>query len=102
MPKRKRREFTVEQKAQAVALVRAGDQSLAQIARDLDLNESSLRHWVQQAEIDAGRGPAGELTRDEKRELQELRRKVARLQMERDFLKKATAFFAKDSSDASS
>ena len=102
MPKRKRRHFTAEQKAQAVAMVRTGDRSISQIARDLDLTESSLRHWVRQAEVDEGLGKPGEMTSDEKRELQELRRENARLRMERDFLKKATAFFAKDSNDVSS
>ena len=102
MPKRKRRTFTAEQKAQAVALVKAGDSSLSQIGRDLDINESTLRQWVRQADIDAGIGPAGALTSDERKELQRLRRENARLQMERDFLKKATAFFAKDISDGSS
>ena len=102
VPKRKRRNFTREQKAQAVALVKAGESSLAQICRDLDLNESSLRNWVKQADSEAGLGPDGALTPAEKRELQQLRGEVARLRMERDFLKKATAFFAKDISDASS
>jgi len=52
--------------------------------------------WVRQAEVDAGRGRAGALTTDEREELARLRRDVKRLQMERDILKKATAFFVKE------
>jgi transposase len=93
MSKRKRRKFTPEQKADAVRLVRETGE-LCQAARDLDLTESSLRHWVRQADIDAGRGRSGELTSDEREELRRLRRENRTLEMERDFLKKAAAFFA--------
>ena len=99
MGRRKRRKFTEEQKEQAVALVKENDGNVAKTARELDLTESALRAWVKQAEIDAGGGPAGSLTTDEKAELARLRRENRRLRMERDFLKKATAFFAKDSAD---
>ena len=58
MPKRKRRRFTAEQKADAVRLVREVG-SISQVARDLDLTGSSLRSWVAQAEIDEGCGPEG-------------------------------------------
>ncbi len=64
MPKRKRRKFTPEQKADAVRMVREVG-NLAKVARDLDLTETSLRNWVKQADIDEGRGPEGALTSDE-------------------------------------
>ena len=95
MPKRARRKYTPEQKADAVRLVREVG-NLSQVARDLDLTETSLRHWVQQAEIDEGRGAEGALTTAEREELRRLRRDVRTLEMERDFLKKAAAFFAKE------
>jgi transposase len=95
MPKRNRRKYTPEQKADAVRMVREVG-NLAQVARDLELTESSLRNWVKQAEIDEGRGPEGALTTEEREELRRLRREVRTLEMERDFAKKAAAFFAKD------
>ena len=95
MAKRKRRKFSPEQKADAVRLVREVG-SVPQVARDLDLTETALRHWVKQAEIDEGRGPEGALTSEEKEELRRLRRENRTLRMERDFLKKATAFFARE------
>src|SRR5437762_2765745 len=95
MAKRKRRSFTKEFKAETVRLVHDGSKSIPEVARDLELTESSLRNWVQQADVDAGRGAPGELTTAEKDELQRLRRENKVLRMERDILKKATAFFAK-------
>ena len=96
MAKRKRRAFTTEFKAQAVRIVRESGKSVAVVARELDLTETALRSWVRQAEIDAGRGQPGALTTDERAELAQLRREVRTLRMERDILKKATAFFAKE------
>lgn len=95
MSRRKRREYTPEQKADAVRMVREVG-NLAEVARKLDLTESSLRNWVKQADIDEGRGPEGALTSEEREELRRLRREVRTLEMERDFAKKAAAFFAKD------
>ena len=95
MTRRKRREYTPEQKADAVRMVRKVG-NLAKVARDLDLTESALRNWVQQADIDEGHGPEGALTSEEREELRRLRRENRTLQMERDFLKKAAAFFAKE------
>ena len=99
--KRKRRQFTAEQKAEAVKLVKEVG-SIRRVARDLDLHETVLSRWVKQAEIDAGEGSEGALTTEEKEELRKLRRENKRLRMERDFLKKAAAFFAKDSDRSSS
>jgi len=95
MPRRKRREFTPEEKADAVRMVRDVG-NLAKVARELELTESSLRNWVKQADIDEGKGPEGALTSEELEELRRLRRRVRTLEMERDFAKKAAAFFAKD------
>lgn len=95
MPRRERRSFTPEQKADAVRLVREVG-NLAKVARDLDLTETALRNWMKQAEIDEGKGSEGALTTEEKEELRRLRREVRTLRMERDFAKKAAAFFAKD------
>ena len=95
MPRRKRRNYTPEQRGDAVRMVREVG-NLAKVARDLDLTESALRHWVKQADIDEGHGEEGALATEERDELRRLRRENRTLQMERDFLKKAAAFFAKE------
>jgi transposase len=95
--KRTRRKFSAEFKAETVRLVRDSDKPVRTIARELDLTETALRRWVQQTEVDAGRGPIGALTTSEREELGQLRRDNKRLRMERDILKRATAFFAKES-----
>ena len=98
--KRKRRTFTAEYKAEVVRLVAAGDRTAGQVARDLELTETSVRAWVRQSEIDSGKGKgvaAGALTTAEREELAALKREVKTLRLERDILKKATAFFAKES-----
>jgi transposase len=100
MPRRNRRFFTPEQKADAVRLVRKVG-SVSRVAKDLDLTETALRKWVQQAEVDEGRGAEGALTTEEKQELSQLRRENRTLRMERDFLKKAAAFFAKENDRSS-
>ena len=94
--KKRRRHFTPEYKAEVVALVRKGGKSIGQLSRDLGLTETSVRGWVRQADIDEGRGPAGALTTAEREELAALKREVKTLRMERDILRKATAFFAKE------
>ena len=88
MPRRKRRSFTTEQKADAVRMVREVG-NLAKVARDLDLTETALRNWVKQADIDEGNGPEGALTTEEREELRRLRRENRTLRQERDFAKKA-------------
>jgi transposase len=97
MARRKRRAFTPEFKADAVRLAKAGDRTIAQVAKDLDLTETALREWLKRADADAGKGPADALTSAEREELVRLRRDVKRLEMEREILKKAAAFFAKES-----
>jgi transposase-like protein len=83
-------------RADAVALVRRSGGSIAEVAADLGVSGESLRKWVQQATVDAGEGPPGALTTDERDELRRLRRENKTLQMEREILKKAAAFFAKE------
>jgi len=94
--RRTRRSFTKEFKADVVRLCRADDRTIAEIARDLDLTENAVRAWVKQAAIDEGNGPPDALTSGEREELTRLRRENRRLQMEREILKKAAAFFAKE------
>ncbi len=94
---RKRRVFSTEYKAEVVKLIQESGKSVGQVCRELDLTETAVRKWVAQAEIDAGHGPSGALTSDERDELRRLRRENTRLRMEREVLKKATAFFAKES-----
>ena len=97
MEKRKRRAFTDEYKAEVVELIRRSGKSIGAVAKELDLTETAVRAWVHQAEVDAGRGPAGALTTAEREELAQLRKRIKTLEMEREILKKATAFFAKES-----
>ena len=92
--KRPRRSFSPEFKAEVVELVRASGKSIPQVARDLDLTETAVRSWVRQAEVDAG-DRAG-LTSAEREELARLRRENRVLREERDILKRATAFFARE------
>src|SRR5262245_54753587 len=97
----KNRRFTAEQKADAVELVRRVG-SVSRVAKDLGLVQSVLYKWVQQAAKDQKDEPEGPLTAEERQELQKLKREVSVLRMERDFLKKAAAFFAKDGDRPSS
>ncbi len=97
MAKRKRRSFTKEYKAEVVELIRKSGKSVGAVARELDLTETAVRRWVQQAEIDSGEGRGDALTTAEREELAALRKRVKTLEMEREILKKATAFFAKES-----
>lgn len=94
-PSRRRRSFTPEFKAEAVRVVRTSGKSVGAVARELDLTETALRAWVKQAAIDEQRDPQGALTTDERAELTRLRRELRAVEQERDFLKKATAYFAK-------
>jgi transposase len=91
---RPRRSFTPEFKADIVERCQAGDRTVAQVARDFDLTETAVRNWVTQAEIDAGKRDG--LTSDEREELARLRRENRRLSADVDLLKRATAFFAKE------
>ena len=97
MAGRKRRKFTAKFKADAVQLVMTGGQTIGEVTKRFDLTETALREWVKRAEADAGKGPPDALTTAERAELIDLRKRVKRAEMERDILKKATAFFAKES-----
>ena len=97
MARRKRRAFAPAYKAEVLDLIRASGKSIGAVAKDLGLTETAVRAWVRQAEVDGGGGPSGVLTTAERDELTQLRRRVKTLEMERDVLKKATAFFAKES-----
>ena len=92
---RPRRSFTPEFKAEIVELCQRGDRSIGQVARDFDLTETGVREWVKQAERDAGTRTDG-LTTAEKEELAQLRRENRRLREDVEILKRATAFFAKE------
>jgi transposase len=86
--RRPRRQFTDEFKAGAVRLVLDEGKTVGQVARDLDLTESALRT--------CGKGKPGVLTSEERAELAKLRRENRELRLERDILRKAAAFFAKE------
>ena len=94
MPK-SRPPYPPEFRREAVQLVRVSGRSVKEIASDLGVADQTLRNWVDRAEVDAGR--AAGLSSDERAELRELRRRVRTLEMERDVLKKAAAFFARES-----
>lgn len=87
--------YSAEFRAEAVRLVKSSGKPAAQIARDLGVSFESLRHWIKQAEIDSGERQG--LTTDEREELRRLRRENQVLQQEREVLKKAAAFFARES-----
>ena len=93
---RPRRSFTAEFKAEIVELCQRGDRSIGQVARDFDLTETAVREWVKQAERDAGARDDGGLTTAERDELAQLRRENRRLREDVEVLKRATAFFAKE------
>ena len=91
---RPRRSFTAEFKAEIVELCRRGDRSVGQVARDFDLTETAVREWVKQADIDDGTRSDGVTTAE--RGLSALRRENRRLREDVEVLKRATAFFAKE------
>ena len=94
--KRPRRNFTDEFKAGAVSLVLDKGKKISRVAKDLDLTPSSLGKWVEQARADLGKSTRGTLTTEEKEELSRLRKENRELRLEREILKKAAAFFAKE------
>ena len=90
---RSRPPYPPEFREEAVRLTRESGKPTAQIARDLGVSYESLRHWVKQADLDAGRRSDG-LTTEEREELRRLRRENKVLRDERDILKRAATFFA--------
>jgi transposase len=94
--RRTRRKFSEEFRAGAVRLVLDEGRTAGAVARELDLTESALRAWVARAEADRTKGKSGGLTTAERDELARLRKENRQLRLERDILKKAAAFFAKE------
>jgi transposase len=92
---RSRPPYPPEFRAEAVELIRSGTKSFSQLSRDIVVSDQTLRNWVRQADLDAGRRHDG-LTTGEREELRRLRAENRTLRMERDLLKKAAVFFAKD------
>ena len=92
--KRPRRSFSDEYTTEVVELCRTSGKSISEVARDLGLTVSAVRRWVAQADIDAGRRPG--MTSEEHSELVQLRKENRVLREERDILKRATVFFAKE------
>lgn len=92
-----RRSFSREFKVEAVRLVRERGVSVAQASRDLDVHENLLRKWVKQFDDDPGQAfPGHGVMKAEQAEIERLKREVQKLKAERDILKKAAAYFAKD------
>lgn len=94
-PRRSRRKFTEEFKSDAVAMVIDEGRTVVDVAGSLGVGEGTLGNWVRQSRID--RGERAGVSTSEREELVELRRENARLRMERDLLKRATAFWVKES-----
>ena len=92
---RTRPPYPPEFKREALELLKLSGKPLPQIAKDLGVSDQTLRNWRREAEIDAGKAEG--LTSDERAELRELRRRVRTLEMEKEVLKKAAAFFARES-----
>jgi transposase len=92
---RPRRFFPPEYKAEVVELIRSTGKTTGQVARELDLTETAVREWVKRADLDAGRRSDG-LTTAERDELRRLRRENRELREEREILRKAAVFFARE------
>ncbi|MES2744444.1 MAG: transposase [Bdellovibrionota bacterium] len=93
---RNRRKFSPEFKAEAVRLSREPGQSIAQVAKDLGVANGVLRNWIKQSDADNSAGKSNILTTVEKEELSALRKEVKQLRVEREILRKAAVFFAKE------
>jgi len=93
-----RRKFSREFKLEAIRLAQQQDVSIAEVARDLGLHDHVLRRWIKQYEEDPAHAfPGGGQLKPEQSEIAALRKEIKKLKAERDILKKATAFFAKES-----
>jgi transposase len=92
---RPRRSFSPEYKAEVVELIRSTGKTVGQVAKELDLTETAVREWVKRADLDAGRRNDG-LTTVEREELRRLRRENRELREEREILRKAAVFFARE------
>src|SRR2546423_992501 len=98
MAGRTRAPYSPQFREEAVRQVKQQGRKLSEVAGELGISVESLRHWVQQIEVDQGRRDG--LTTEERLELGKLRRRVRQVEEERDILKKALAFFAKDGAQA--
>src|SRR5688572_3350736 len=96
--RRSRRQFTPEYKAEVVELIRTSGRSITEIARELDLTETNVRAWVKKAEDRDDPAKQGGEDEDLRAELERARKRIRELEMEKTILKKAAAFFAKESS----
>jgi transposase len=86
--------YSVEFRREAIKLLRRGDRTIPELARDLGVSPQSLRNWSKQFDVDEGR--AAGLSSDEREELRRLRRELRVVTEEREIVKKAAAFFAKE------
>ena len=90
-----RRSFTAEFKAEVVELIRQPGNTAGSVARDLNLTETAVRAWAKQADLDQGRRSDG-LTSEQLSEMTQLRKELREAREERDILKRAVAFFARE------
>jgi transposase len=88
--------YSPEFRRDAVALVHSTGRPVNQVARELGLSHETLRNWVKRDRIDRGQGEPGELTTSQLEELRQLRRRVVELEAEREILRRAAAYFAKE------
>lgn len=96
---RMRRAFSPEFKREAVQLLQRPGVSVSQVAKEMEIDQSVLRRWVEQFEAGVWqKTPGKELKAAQTQELEKLRRELNRVKMERDILKKALAYFAKEPS----
>jgi transposase len=94
--KKTRKQYSDEYKSEAVRLVRESGKPLSQVARELGINDNMLHRWSrEERDVQAAGKSRGDVKNDQE-ELARLRRELARVTAERDFLKRAAAFFAKD------
>src|SRR3954454_20095677 len=87
--------YRLEFRREAVVLLRSSGKSVPHLANELAVSPQSLRNWSRELDVDAGR--SGRLTSDEREELRRLRRELRTVTEEREILKKAAAFFARES-----
>jgi len=95
MPQRYQRPYPPEFRREAVSLVKVSGRSVRQVAEELGISTESLRVWIRQEQLDRGERDDG-LTTDQHDELRRLRKQVRELEQEREILKRAVTFFARE------